>query len=116
MTGAIMQQTSLSQGTKLLIVDLVKKLNREENIDDVINVVSAVADDLDKQAAINATALKEETLEKIRGEVATKEFVKLEVSRLEKKLDKHDYMFYGIFALILLFDSPLGKFLEKLLQ
>ncbi|EEQ63708.1 hypothetical protein HPMG_01165 [Helicobacter pullorum MIT 98-5489] len=70
----------LSYPTMLLLVEMIKKFKQEDKKDEIIDVVMAVANDVKTKDNITAKAIKDEVEEKFKNELATKEFVRAEIS------------------------------------
>jgi len=78
----------LSYPTKLLLVEMIKKFKQEDKKDEIIDVILAVANDIKTNDSITAKAIKDEVEEKLKGELATKEFVRAEIAEAKSDIIK----------------------------
>ena len=76
----------LSYPTKLLLVEMIKKFKQEDKKDEIIDVILAVANDIKTNDSITAKAIKDEVEEKLKNELATKEFVGLKVAEVRAEI------------------------------
>lgn len=120
MQGVSMQKLELNEGFKALVNDIFKEKDKSEKL---IKAFEEVINDRATTSYFSIGELKEKATNDIRGELSTKEFVRAEIvetkakiaetkAGIEKRLDRQDYMLYGLFLLIILFDSPLVEIIQ----
>lgn len=101
MTMEQTMQNSLNQSAKVLIQNFINKhfegkgANKEELINEAVQIAEALVSDVSKDNAISVTELKNEAIDKIKNELATKDFVdrriaetELKIAELELKMEK----------------------------
>lgn len=94
MTMEQTMQNSLNQSAKVLIQNFINKhfegkgANKEELINEAVQIAEALVSDVSKDNAISVTELKNEAIDKIKNELATKDFVEKKVGELELKMEK----------------------------
>ena len=76
----------LSYPTKLLLVEMIKKFKQEDKKDEIIDVILAVANDIKTNDSITAKAIKDEVEEKLKNELATKDFVRAEINQVRTEI------------------------------
>lgn len=59
---------------------------RQNTIQDGIQMAQAILQDIDNEKTLTANELKEEAIEKIKGELATKDFVRAEITEAKQEL------------------------------
>ena len=77
---------TISQSTIALIMKLIKKSYKEEEQQEVLNDIVAIVDEVKRDNRISAEAIREEVVEKLKGELATKDFVRAEINQVRTEL------------------------------
>ena len=77
---------TISQSTIALIMKLIKKSYKEEEQQEVLNDIVAIVDEVKRDNRISAEAIREEVVEKLKGELATKDFVRAEINQVRTGL------------------------------
>lgn len=77
----------LSAETLGLLNDFVENFGKKDKVKEVANIAQAIAFDISKDKQY-AKGLKEEVLEQVKGEVATKDFVRAEINAAKIDLIK----------------------------
>ena len=87
MQGNIMQviqpNHTISQSTIALIMKLIKKSYKEEEQQEVLNDIVAIVDEVKRDNRISSELIREEVVEKLKGELATKDFVDKRIAEVE---------------------------------
>ncbi|WP_104721468.1 hypothetical protein [Helicobacter mesocricetorum] len=90
MQGNVMQviqpNHTISQSTIALIMKLIKKSYKEEEQQEVLNDIVAIVDEVKRDNRISSELIREEVVEKLRNELATKEFVRAEIAEVKSEL------------------------------
>ncbi|BAM33248.1 hypothetical protein LS74_000325 [Helicobacter magdeburgensis] len=88
-----MKHLTLSQSSMLVIENFINKhfhikdeTQRQNTIQDGIQMAQAILQDIDNEKILTANELKEEAIEKIKGELATKDFVRAEITEAKQEL------------------------------
>ena len=88
-----MKHLTLSQSSMLVIENFINKhfhikdeTQRQNTIQDGIQMAQAILQDIDNEKILTANELKEEAIEKIKGELATKDFVRAEITEVKQEL------------------------------
>lgn len=88
-----MKHLTLSQSSMLVIENFINKhfhikdeTQRQNTIQDGIQMAQAILQDIDNEKTLTANELKEEAIEKIKGELATKDFVRAEITEAKQEL------------------------------
>lgn len=84
------QTMILSAETLGLLNDFVANFSKKDKVKEVANIAQAIAFDISKDKQY-AKGLKEEVLEQVKGEIATKDFVRAEISSVELSLRAEIY-------------------------
>ena len=77
---------TISQSTIALIMKLIKKSYKEEEQQEVLNDIVAIVDEVKRDNRISAEAIREEVVEKLKGELATKDFVRAEINQIRAEI------------------------------
>ena len=77
---------TISQSTIALIMKLIKKSYKEEEQQEVLNDIVAIVDEVKRDNRISAEAIREEVVEKLKGELATKDFVRAEINQVRTEI------------------------------
>ena len=77
---------TISQSTIALIMKLIKKSYKEEEQQEVLNDIVAIVDEVKRDNRISAEAIREEVVEKLKSELATKDFVRAEINQVRTEL------------------------------
>ena len=77
---------TISQSTIALIMKLIKKSYKEEEQQEVLNDIVAIVDEVKRDNRISAGAIREEVVEKLKGELATKDFVRAEINQIRAEI------------------------------
>ena len=77
---------TISQSTIALIMKLIKKSYKEEEQQEVLNDIVAIVDEVKRDNWISAEAIREEVVEKLKGELATKDFVRAEINQIRAEI------------------------------
>lgn len=64
----------------------IKELGQEKNEQIIMESLKVVADEISHKQTINAKAIKEELEEKLKGELATKDFVRAEINQVRTEI------------------------------
>lgn len=64
----------------------IKELGQEKNEQIIIESLKVVADEISHKQTINAKAIKEELEEKLKSELATKDFVRAEINQVRTEI------------------------------
>ncbi|WP_300827362.1 hypothetical protein [Helicobacter sp. UBA3407] len=64
----------------------IKELGQEKNEQIIMESIKVVADEISHKQIINAKAIKEELEEKLKSELATKDFVRAEIAEAKQEL------------------------------
>ena len=64
----------------------IKELGQEKNEQIIMESIKVVADEISHKQTINAKAIKEELEEKLKSELATKDFVRAEIAEAKQEL------------------------------
>ncbi len=93
MMQVIQPNHTISQSTIALIMKLIKKSYKEEEQQEVLNDIVAIVDEVKRDNRISSELIREEVVEKLKGELATKDFVRAEIAKVEKEIAgvKSDY-------------------------
>ncbi|MCX2716829.1 hypothetical protein OQH61_03650 [Helicobacter sp. MIT 21-1697] len=88
-----MKNLTLRQSSILLIENFVNKYfqfkdeaQRQQTIQESIQIAQALIQDVSNDSALSIDELKDEAIEKIRGELATKDFVRAEIAEAKQEL------------------------------
>ena len=65
---------------------LIKKSYKEEEQQEVLNDIVAIVDEVKRDNRISAEAIREEVVEKLKGELATKDFVRAEINQIRAEI------------------------------
>ncbi|WP_299548743.1 hypothetical protein [uncultured Helicobacter sp.] len=71
---------TVSQSTLALIMKLIKRSYKEEEQQEILNDIVAIVDEVKRDNRISSEAIREEVVEKLKGELATKDFVRAEIA------------------------------------
>ena len=77
---------TLSQSTIALIMKLIKKSYKEEEQQEVLNDIVAIVDEVKRDNRISAEAIREEVVKKLKGELATRDFVRAEINQVRTEI------------------------------
>ena len=77
---------TISQSTIALIMKLIKKSYKEEEQQEVLNDIVAIVDEVKRDNRISAEAIREEVVEKLKSELATKDFVRAEINQVRTEI------------------------------
>ena len=77
---------TISQSTIALIMKLIKKSYKEEEQQEVLNDIVAIVDEVKRDNRISAEAIREEVVEKLKGELATRDFVRAEINQVRTEI------------------------------
>ncbi len=77
---------TISQSTIALIMKLIKKSYKEEEQQEILNDIVAIVDEVKRDNRISSEAIREEVVEKLKGELATKDFVRAEIAESKQEL------------------------------
>ena len=77
---------TISQSTIALIMKLIKKSYKEEEQQEVLNDIVAIVDEVKRDNRISAEAIREEVVKKLKGELATRDFVRAEIAEAKQEL------------------------------
>ena len=77
---------TISQSTIALIMKHIKKSYKEEEQQEVLNDIVAIVDEVKRDNRISAEAIREEVVEKLKGELATKDFVRAEINQVRTEI------------------------------
>ena len=77
---------TISQSTIALIMKLIKHSYKEEAQQEVLNDIVAIVDEVKRDNRISAEAIREEVVEKLKGELATKDFVRAEINQVRTEI------------------------------
>ena len=77
---------NISQTSIALIMKLIKKSYKEEEQEEILNDIVAIVDEVKRDNRISAEAIREEVTEKLKGELATKDFVRAEIAEAKQEL------------------------------
>ena len=77
---------TISQSTIALIMKLIKKSYKEEEQQEVLNDIVAIVDEVKRDNRISAEAIREEVVKKLKGELATKDFVRAEINQVRTEI------------------------------
>ncbi len=86
MMQVIQPNHTISQSTIALIMKLIKKSYKEEEQQEVLNDIVAIVDEVKRDNRISSELIREEVVEKLRNELATKEFVRAEIAEVKSEL------------------------------
>jgi len=115
-----MQANTVSQSTLALIMKLIKRSYKEEEQQEVLNDIIAIVDEVKRDNKISSEAIREEVVEKLKGELATKDFVRAEIAEVNRRFDllEQKFKFYaiGLGALIILFQPKVFDFITSLFK
>ncbi len=102
MMQVIQPNHTISQSTIALIMKLIKKSYKEEEQQEVLNDIVAIVDEVKRDNRISSELIREEVVEKLKGELATKDFVRAEIAetRQELKLEIANAKVQGIYWLL----------------
>lgn len=64
----------------------IKELGQEKNEQIIMESIKVVADEISHKQIINAKAIKEELEEKLKSELATKDFVRAEINQVRTEI------------------------------
>ncbi|MCI5968692.1 hypothetical protein [Helicobacter sp.] len=64
----------------------IKELGQEKNEQIIMESIKIVADEIVSKQAINATAIREELEERLKNELATKDFVRAEINQVRTEI------------------------------
>ncbi|WP_300674736.1 hypothetical protein [Helicobacter sp. UBA3407] len=64
----------------------IKELGQEKNEQIIMESIKVVADEISHKQIINAKAIKEELEEKLKNELATKDFVRAEINQVRTEI------------------------------
>ena len=64
----------------------IKELGQEKNEQIIMESIKVVADEISHKQTLNATAIREELEEKLKNELATKDFVRAEIAEAKQEL------------------------------
>lgn len=64
----------------------IKELGQEKNEQIIMESIQVVADEISTKQTINAKAIKDEIEEKLKGEIATKDFVRAEINQVRAEI------------------------------
>ncbi|WP_416825922.1 hypothetical protein [Helicobacter ganmani] len=64
----------------------IKELGQEKNEQIIMESIKVVADEISHKQTINAKAIKEELEEKLKSELATKDFVRAEINQVRTEI------------------------------
>ncbi len=88
MMQVIQPNHTISQSTIALIMKLIKKSYKEEEQQEVLNDIVAIVDEVKRDNRISSELIREEVVEKLRNELATKEFVRAEIAEVKSDIIK----------------------------
>lgn len=122
-----MQANTVSQSTLALIMKLIKRSYKEEEQQEVLNDIIAIVDEVKRDNKISSEAIREEVVEKLKGELATKDFVRAEINQVRTEIAEvnrrfdlleQKFKFYaiGLGALIILFQPKVFDFITSLFK
>ena len=77
---------TISQSTIALIMKLIKKSYKEEEQQEVLNDIVAIVDEVKRDNRISAEAIREEVVKKLKGELATRDFVRAEINQVRTEI------------------------------
>ena len=77
---------TISQSTIALIMKLIKKSYKEEEQQEVLNDIVAIVDEVKRDNRISAEAIREEVVKKLKGELATRDFVRAEINQVRAEI------------------------------
>ncbi|AWI34704.1 hypothetical protein [Helicobacter apodemus] len=86
MMQVIQPNHTISQSTIALIMKLIKKSYKEEEQQEVLNDIVAIVDEVKRDNRISSELIREEVVEKLKGELATKDFVRAEIAGVKQEL------------------------------
>ncbi len=86
MMQVIQPNHTISQSTIALIMKLIKKSYKEEEQQEVLNDIVAIVDEVKRDNRISSELIREEVVEKLKGELATKDFVRAEIAEVKQEL------------------------------
>ena len=122
---------TVSQSTLALIMKLIKRSYKEEEQQEVLNDIVAIVDEVKRDNKISSEAIREEVIEKLKGELATKDFVRAEIAEVKQELKREiaelgkrfdileqKFKFYaiGLGTLIILFQPKVFDFITSFLK
>ncbi|WDL73841.1 hypothetical protein [Helicobacter winghamensis] len=64
----------------------IKELGQEKNEQIIMESIKVVTDEIANKQAINATAIREELEERLKNELATKDFVRAEINQVRTEI------------------------------
>ncbi|AWI33725.1 hypothetical protein [Helicobacter apodemus] len=88
MMQVIQPNHTISQSTIALIMKLIKKSYKEEEQQEVLNDIVAIVDEVKRDNRISSELIREEVVEKLKGELATKDFVRAEIAGVRTEIAK----------------------------
>ncbi len=86
MMQVIQPNHTISQSTIALIMKLIKKSYKEEEQQEVLNDIVAIVDEVKRDNRISSELIREEVVEKLKGELATKDFVRAEIAEVRTEI------------------------------
>ncbi|ARE80602.1 MULTISPECIES: hypothetical protein [Campylobacter] len=88
----MVKKLSLNQSARVLIENFVNKHfeggNKQELINEAVQIAEALVNDVGKDNALSVNELKDEAIDKIKSELATKDFVDRRIAETELGLDR----------------------------
>ena len=88
----MVKKLSLNQSARVLIENFVNKYfeggNKQELINEAVQIAEALVNDVGKDNALSVNELKDEAIDKIKSELATKDFVDRRIAETELKIEK----------------------------
>ena len=120
MMQVIQPNHTISQSTIALIMKLIKKSYKEEEQQEVLNDIVAIVDEVKRDNRISSELIREEVVEKLRNELATKEFVRAEIAGVKSDYRslRQEMKFYaiGLGVLIIILQPKVFDFITTFLK
>ncbi|AWI34182.1 hypothetical protein [Helicobacter apodemus] len=120
MMQVIQPNHTISQSTIALIMKLIKKSYKEEEQQEVLNDIVAIVDEVKRDNRISSELIREEVVEKLKGELATKDFVRAEIAGVKSDYRslRQEMKFYaiGLGVLIIILQPKVFDFITAFLK
>ncbi|WP_270980033.1 hypothetical protein [Campylobacter helveticus] len=120
----MVKKLSLNQSARVLIENFVNKYfeggNKQELINEAVQIAEALVNDVGKDNALSVNELKDEAIDKIKSELATKDFVDRRIAetelKIEKRFSKIETYMVAIIILIVILQPRVFDFLTSIFK
>ncbi|MCR2062851.1 hypothetical protein [Campylobacter helveticus] len=120
----MVKKLSLNQSARVLIENFVNKHfeggNKQELINEAVQIAEALVNDVGKDNALSVNELKDEAIDKIKSELATKDFVDRRIAetelKIEKRFSKIETYMVAIIILIVILQPRVFDFLTSIFK